>query len=274
MTRGAIRGSTGVLAVLGRPIGRSRSPQMHNAALAALGLDYVYVALEVDVDAPAQVAAGIRALGLRGVNVTVPLKERLVPHLDRLEASAARAGAVNTILSEGGQLVGLNTDGDGLFDVLATAGRPPVRHALVLGAGGTGRAVAAAALARGASVTLLNRTVSRAEAAAAALGAGVTPGPLTPQAFARHAARADLVVHCTAAGSVALRTLDLGAFAGHSWVDVNYWEGAGRPAALASRAAFFDGTGMLACQGARALSRFTRCDVPATLLRAALEESA
>lgn len=266
-----VAGTTQVLAVLGSPIRRSRSPQMHNHALQQLGLDFVYVAMETDPSAPGAAAAGLRTLGIRGANVTVPLKERLLPHMDALAPSAQRAGALNTVVNQGGRLVGHNTDGEGLFDALEHRGRPPVGSVLVLGAGGTGRAVAATALARGAAVQILNRTEARARAAAASLGPGAAAGPLTTEAFTEAAARADLVVHCTAAGRDAIESLDLRGFAGHTWVDVNYWEGAGRPAGLSNDAAFLDGTAMLAFQGARALSLFVERPVPGSLLLAALE---
>ena len=261
-----IRGTTQVLAVLGSPVDRSRSPQMHNHALQQLGLDVVYVALETDPAHPAAAAEGLRALGLRGANVTVPLKERLLAHMDALAPSARRAGALNTVVNDEGRLIGHNTDGDGLLDALEYQRRPAAQSVLVLGAGGTARAVAAAALDRGATVHLLNRTEARAHAAAASLGSGATAGPLTPAAFATAASTADLVVHCTAAGRDAIEGLDLRRFGGHTWVDVNYWEGAGRPAGLAADAVFLDGTAMLAFQGARALSLFVGQPVPGRLL--------
>ena len=89
---------------------------MHNHALQQLGLDFVYVALETDPRDPAAAAQGLRSLGLRGANVTVPLKESLLSHVDALAPSAQRAGALNTIVNDHGRLVGHNTDGDGLFD--------------------------------------------------------------------------------------------------------------------------------------------------------------
>ena len=149
------------------------SPLMHNAVLRALGLDCVYVALEVSPD-PRGLAPAIRTLGLRGANLTVPFKQTVLEHLDALAPSAARAGAVNTVVNEGG------TCGPGTPTARAAAaprraGRPPIARAVVLGAGGTGCAVSAALRARGAAVVLLNRA---------------PPGPRPPRAASRAWSRA------------------------------------------------------------------------------------
>lgn len=85
---------------------------MHNAAFEALGLDWAYVPFAVPPERIAEAVAGIRALGLRGVNVTVPLKELVPPYLDALTPRAARLGAVNTIINNDGHLTGDSTDGD------------------------------------------------------------------------------------------------------------------------------------------------------------------
>jgi shikimate dehydrogenase len=259
-----------VFAVVGCPVRRSLSPLMYNAALRAHGIDAVYVAFEVNPDRGDEVADALRTLGVAGANLTVPFKERVMPYLDRLAPSAVRAGSVNTVVSEAGELVGHNTDGDGLLDHMDHLGRPPVRHAVVVGAGGTGRAVSAALTARGATVQLLNRTLSRASAVSAVLD-GVQPGPLTPVAFADAAAAADLVVHCTA-DPAAMAPLDPVGFRGHTWVDVNYWQRdtPHRAALVARGVEVVDGLGMLAFQGARALSLFTGVAVPGADLLATL----
>jgi shikimate dehydrogenase len=150
---------------------------MHNAAFAALGLDWVYVPFEV---APAEIAravAGIRALGLRGVNVTVPLKELVPPYLDELTPRAARLGAVNTIVNEGGRLIGDSTDGRGFLAALDEAGARPTsgQSAVVLGAGGSARAVVDALLSDGVAVTVANRSLERARDLAARLGRSDAP---------------------------------------------------------------------------------------------------
>jgi shikimate dehydrogenase len=127
--------------VLGDPISHSRSPDMHNAAFAALGVPHRYFPFHVRPHALANALAGARALGLGGVNLTVPHKRAAVAHMDRLAPEAARIGAVNTVLIRRGELVGHNTDGLGFLDALAELGGDSPGRALVLGGGGAARSV-------------------------------------------------------------------------------------------------------------------------------------
>src|SRR5438309_1512140 len=106
----SISGHTRVVGIIGDPVAHSRSPAMHNAAFQALRLDFVYVPLRVSPSHLRAAVTGIRALGVAGVNVTVPHKERVVPLLDTVSDTARRAGAVNTIVNRDGQLRGENTD--------------------------------------------------------------------------------------------------------------------------------------------------------------------
>ncbi|MES2459768.1 MAG: shikimate dehydrogenase [Armatimonadota bacterium] len=159
-----IRGTTQIVGVWGWPVRHSASPPMHNAAFKALGLDWAYVPFAVAPDRVGEAVAGIRALGLRGVNVTVPLKELVPPYLDSLTPRAARLGAVNTIINDDGHLTGDSTDGRGFLAALREADALPAAgtRAVVLGAGGSARAVADALRETGVSVTIANRTVARA----------------------------------------------------------------------------------------------------------------
>ncbi|WP_242868876.1 shikimate dehydrogenase family protein [Desulfotomaculum copahuensis] len=168
----SISGSTRVCGLFGFPVAHSFSPVMHNAAFAALGLDYVYAAFPVSPEQLPAAVAAVRALDLAGVNVTVPHKENVPSLLDDLTPGARLAGAVNTIVHRDGRLKGHNTDGSGFVRALAEeAGFDPGgKTALILGAGGAARAVAVhLALAGAASVLVANRTVSRAAALAALL---------------------------------------------------------------------------------------------------------
>lgn len=271
MTALGPRATTRLLALVGHPVRRSRSPEMHNAALRARGIDAVYVALEVAPDRGAQVVDALRTLGVAGANLTTPFKEAVLPAVDWLHRSARRAGSVNTLVLEGDRVLGYNTDGEGLVDYLNHIGRPPARRAVVLGAGGTGRAVGAALLDQGAHVTLLNRSPERARSVVADWGEG-DAGPLSPSAFARAAAGADLVVRCTGGDGDATRALDPLRFGGETWVDVNYWD-ADPPHRDALGLRFEGGLGMLAFQGARALSRWIGAPVPGAELLATLEGS-
>jgi shikimate dehydrogenase len=199
-----ISGTTRVVAVLGDPVAHSRSPAMHNAAFAALGLDWTYVALRVRPADLGRALAGVRALGLAGLNVTVPHKERIAPLLDRLTSRAKSIGAVNTVFWRKGALWGDNTDAGGFLRALADAEfRPRGRSALVLGAGGSARAVVNALAGAGiGSLTVLNRTVSRARALRR-LVPGRTEfaaGGIEEASDPATVAAADLIVNCTSLG--------------------------------------------------------------------------
>ena len=161
------------MALLAHPAGHSVSPAMQQAALDALGLEARYEALDVPPDALAAAVAALRSPPWWGANVSVPHKESVVPLLDELRPTARRLGAVNTIVREGDRLVGDNTDLTGFaraLDALGAFGAGTA--AVVLGAGGAARAVVAALRDRGATVAVANRSVARAEALVAELGAG------------------------------------------------------------------------------------------------------
>jgi len=165
-----ISGTTAVYGILGAPVSGSLSPAMHNAAFRALGLDAVYVAFPVEAAHLATAVQGLAAAGVRGFNVTVPHKTALLPLLHRITPPAQAIGAVNTVRCEGGRLAGTNTDGEGFLLALAhdLGWQPAGRHALMLGAGGSARAIAHALLDAGvAALDIANRTPARAEALAA-----------------------------------------------------------------------------------------------------------
>ncbi|MFN2321340.1 MAG: shikimate dehydrogenase [Trueperaceae bacterium] len=188
------------LALFAHPAGHSVSPAMQQAALDASGLCARYEAIDVAPDALAAAVAALRSAPWWGANVSVPHKETVVPLLDDLRPTARRLGAVNTITREGDRLVGDNTDLAGFaraLDALGTFG--PGSTAVVLGAGGAARAAVAALRDRGTTVVVSNRSVARAEALVAELGAGgatvVAPGDLAAAVQA-----ADLLVQTTTVG--------------------------------------------------------------------------
>ncbi len=132
--------STRLCGVIGNPVEHSLSPAMHNAAFQALGLNYVYLAFRVeDVESA---LTGIRALGIRGVSVTIPHKITVMRGLDEIDEVASHIGAVNTIVNEGGRLVGKNTDGQGALLALERVEQVNDRRLVILGVGGTARAIA------------------------------------------------------------------------------------------------------------------------------------
>jgi shikimate dehydrogenase len=200
-------GKTKILGIIGHPVGHSLSPAMQNAALTACGLDYIYVPFEVHPDMLAVAVHGLRALGVAGFNVTIPHKTAIAPHLDCLDESAEAAGAVNTVLNDGGRLIGYNTDGDGLvrslaedLDVVPGAGT-----IILLGAGGAARGAVAALCRAGAKrIVIVNRTSEKACELATALGKRYpatelsTPGSLNELRSCLEAAV--LLVNTTSAG--------------------------------------------------------------------------
>jgi shikimate dehydrogenase len=162
---------TQLCAVILHPAGHTRSPAMHNAAFRALGLDAIYVAFDVTPAGLSDALAGARALGIRQLAVSLPHKQAVIPLLDEVDDTARRIGAVNTVTRQEDRLVGANTDWIGAVRALERATPLAGRNVVVLGAGGTARAVVFGALERRARVAVLNRSASRAEALAKALGA-------------------------------------------------------------------------------------------------------
>jgi len=145
-----ITGKTRLVALLGSPVGHSRSPRMQNACFQAAGVDLVYLAFDVQLDRVQEAVQALRLLNVRGANVTMPLKREIGQYLDRLSPSAQLAGAVNTILNEDGVLIGHITDGEGYMMSLADAGVDYVDKAITIaGAGGASTAVAIEAAAAG-----------------------------------------------------------------------------------------------------------------------------
>ena len=193
-------GATRLAAVIGSPVRYSLSPVLHNAAFEATGLDWVYVALEVAEGRVPDALAGMRALGLGGMSVTMPHKEAVAAACDRLSPDAAALGAVNCVVPEGDELVGHNTDGAGFVGALAADGIDPAGMAcVVLGAGGAARAVALSLVRAGATeVAVVNRTAARAEQAVALLGGAGRV--VDPAAAAEAVAAAGLVVNATSVG--------------------------------------------------------------------------
>jgi shikimate dehydrogenase len=269
-----VSGATRVACVIGDPVEHSRSPRMHNAASAALGLDRIYVALHV---APADLAAavrGLRALGVEGVNVTVPHKAAAVALCDELGDEARDAGAVNTLsFPPGGSLRGDLTDGLGLVAALAQV---PER-AVVLGAGGSARAAGAALLRAGTrSVTVVARRLETADRLADALS-DLTSGAEVVAASTVTATAGGLLVHCTPVGGIAaLKQLPVPADVIERMdavADFAYRaDGSPTPlaqAALAAGLPVVDGLELLVRQGALSFERWTGIEPPLAVMRRA-----
>jgi shikimate dehydrogenase len=198
--RPAAGAATALCGVLLHPSGHTRSPAMHNAAFRALGIDAVYLAFDVPPADLGPAIAGVRVLGARQVAISIPHKEAVIAHLDEIDETARRIGAVNTVTRSEGRLVGSNTDWIGAVRALERETRLAGRRAVVLGAGGTARAVVVGLRERGARVAVLNRTPERAAALARELRAE-SAGSLEELEKIEH----DVLVNAT---SVGLRSED------------------------------------------------------------------
>lgn len=173
-TRHLLTGHTRIVGVIGDPVEHSRSPQMHNAAFAKAGLDYVYVPFHVLPNDLAAAIAGFQAINVVGINVTLPHKQAVISHLTSISREAELIGAVNTLTFTDEGIHGDNTDAPGVLRALeenSNMSVPVGENVVVLGAGGAARAVVVAlALAGVASITIANRTVERAVALAEEMG--------------------------------------------------------------------------------------------------------
>jgi shikimate dehydrogenase len=168
---------------------------MHAAAYAAIGFDGVYLAFDVPPAGLADAIRGARALGVRQLAISLPHKRSVMEHLDRIEKTARRIGAVNTVTREGDALVGSNTDWLGAVRALESERPLAGARAVVLGAGGTARAVVFGLVERGARVRVLNRSPERAALLADELGAE-SAGPLADLGRAPY----DVLVNTTSVG--------------------------------------------------------------------------
>jgi shikimate dehydrogenase len=264
-----ITAATRLAGVIGWPVSHSRSPQMHNAAFAALDLDWAYVALPVPRVRLADALRGLAALGFAGVNVTIPHKQAVAALCHELSAEAERAGSVNTVTVAGGaRLLGDTTDGAGMLDAIGTL----PAAALVLGAGGAARAAVAALVDRGLGAAISARRERAVAELAADLGCRVEPWPpLTGAA---------LIVNATPvgqSGDAAELPVDEALLdAAEVVCDLAYRGdgaetgliGAGRRRGLRA----VDGLDVLVGQGARSFRIFTGVEAPLDVMRAAVHD--
>jgi shikimate dehydrogenase len=265
---------TAVAGVIGSPVRHSLSPALHNAAYRAAGLDWVYAAFEVAPGGAADALVGVRALGLRGLSVTMPHKADVAAAVDVLEPAAAELAAVNCVTNVGGRLEGSNTDGDGFVDSLRLDEGVDVagRRCVVLGAGGAARAVVRAlADAGAAAVVVVSRRPDPVVVAAELAGAVGAAGTLAD------VAGADLVVNATPVGMgpapdpAALPCDPALLGPGQVVVDLIYQplETALVAAARERGATAVGGLGMLVHQAAHQFRRWTGLEPPLAAMRAA-----
>lgn len=162
-----INGKTQILGIIGNPIAHTASPQMHNAMLEHLSLNYIYIPFKIEPNQLQNTLTAVRAMNIKGLNVTIPFKEQVIPFLDALDISAKQVGAVNTIINQNGHLTGYNTDGSGFITSLKIENNTDVRdkRCVIIGAGGSAKSIGFALLEHGAkSLMILNRTLTNAKA--------------------------------------------------------------------------------------------------------------
>jgi shikimate dehydrogenase len=264
-----ISGQTRAAAVIGTPIRHSLSPAIFNAAFAAADLDWVYLAFDVADGDAARALDGMRGFGIGGLSVTMPHKDAVARLVDRRTPEADALRAVNCVALTDDGLLGANTDGPGFLDALRdelgfeVAGK----RVAVLGAGGAARAIVFAAAQAGASdVAVVNRTVGRAETAAALAGS------VGRVATADVAGEADLVVNATSVGMGDGGTpIDVHQLStGQVLADIVYHPS---PTPLVQAATergitAINGLGMLVHQAAHAFRLWTGVDAPVEAMRA------
>lgn len=201
-----INAQTQFCGVIGNPVEHSLSPAIHNAAFQKLGVNCVYLAWKVEAIGDA--IKGLRALGnFRGASVTIPHKVSAIPFLDHVDRTAAKIGAINTIVVEQGRLIGYNTDATGALRALRDGGVDlQGRHVVILGSGGAARAIAIALAADAAVEQLTLLGIDDHERAALARDVRSTSALIVEDAHLDEAAldkilpRAQVLIHCTPIG--------------------------------------------------------------------------
>ena len=255
--------------LLGHGIGYSASPAMHRAGFSAAGLaGWTYELLDVPPDALGAAVEGLRSDSSAGANVTIPYKIAVLNLLDRVEPAAAGIGAVNTIRRQGARLIGSNTDVAGIVSALGVVGvEPGGAEVVVLGAGGTARAVAAAM--PGARLTFVARTPE------SAAGLGGTVLPWASESWQPRLRHADLVVNATPLGRREEMPFRPGFLPPRGAViDLVYVSG-GTPLVRKARSLGLrcaDGWDVLLAQGAASFQAWTGRSAPLAAMREALGE--
>jgi shikimate dehydrogenase len=267
----SVNGKTRILGVFGYPVEHSLSPAMHNAAIAALGLNYLYIPFSVLPEDIGPAIRSIVALGIIGVNLTIPHKECVLPYLDSITPEAQAIGAVNTVHNDNGRLVGYNTDGEGFAGPLKAIGFSFAgKRAVVWGAGGASRSVVFRLAQEEASVTLVNRTRERADRIAHDVAVSIPSSQVSTldindvRELTDAVSRAELLVNTTSVGMspyvAEMPPIPLEAFHPSLFVyDLIYNPFETRLLATArdKGCQVLNGAGMLAYQGAAAFEKWT-----------------
>lgn len=189
--------------VIGKPIGHSLSPHMHNDAFLQCGIDAHYHAFLVEESKLSEAVAGLKAIGVAGFNVTTPHKVSIMQYIDEIDPLAEQIGAVNTVLHKDGKLIGYNTDGIGYVRSLQTICKEPLqtKRILLLGAGGASRAIYFSLIAADVKeIDIANRTVEKAEQLITACNRDIGSRALSLEQAEEMLSDYDIIIHTTTIG--------------------------------------------------------------------------
>jgi shikimate dehydrogenase len=203
---------TKVIGIIGKPIEHSLSPIMHNSAFKELDLNYIYLKFNVDKSQLALAIEAVRALGVRGLNVTMPYKNEVMQYLDKLDALAEEIGAVNTIVNNAGVLTGYNTDAYGALEALKNNEvdlNSIDGKVLIIGAGGGARAVAYGLAKIGAEIVIANRTFKKGEQLAKELNKITSAKAITIKEIPMVIHDTVIMINCTPTGMTGSLSMSL-----------------------------------------------------------------
>jgi shikimate dehydrogenase len=280
MNEMAISGKTQVCGVIGDPIAHTLSPAMHNAAFKHLKLDAIFLAFRVKAVDLENAMRGVRGLGIRGLNVTMPHKTAVIRYLDEADSTVKFLASANTILNDGGKLSGFNTDGVGALQALRKNGaNPNGKKVLLLGAGGAAKAIAYALAQEAEALCILNRVPEKAAVLADTLNRmfskKILGGALSSSTVQRSLQDADILVNATSVGMHPQVNQSLVA---PQWLkpalcvmDIVYNPVETKLAkdAKAAGAKVISGVEMLLYQGAASFEIWTGCKAPIEVMRKA-----
>ena len=273
-----VSGGSKCCGIIGDPIEHTMSPIMHNAAFKKLGLDYVYLPFRVEQEELGKAIEGMKALNMRGLNVTIPHKVAVIKFLDELDHLADKIGAINTIVNDDGVLKGYNTDATGFLRALQERKiEPEGKKVVILGAGGAARAISFILAERDSRLTILNRTWDKAKVCAGRVSeifhSQAVALELGKESLGMALSEADILVNTTSVGmspdidetpipSDLLRP-DLVVFD----IVYNPIKTRLRREAEAAGATVISGLDMLVWQGALAFEKWTGLKAPVELMR-------
>jgi shikimate dehydrogenase len=270
-----ISGKTTITGIFGYPIEHTLSPAMQNAAFEAAGLDYCYIPFLVHPDELENAVKAIRSMNIRGINITVPHKEKVIPFIDQIHEEALFIGAVNTIVNTDDRLIGFNTDGRGFMKSLEESGiLVKDKDILIIGAGGAARAVAYYLCREVRSLKLYGRTQLKVERLAADLTK--VKNIVSTINDISDIGHFDIIINATPLGLKSYDPLPVDVnrlSSGQTVCDLIYKETRLLKEASKKRCNVINGLGMLLWQGALAFELWTGKMPPIDVMRRVLDKS-